>query len=328
MTTRSGRSRFALAVVLCAIVAVSVGLATLFWYQAMPVASRSTVDRPVAEVGLDPTRFTAPTQVQAELSEQELAAAVALNAAIPIVPSARITAAPFIFDPALPAIDRTRAEYCLTLAVYYEAGAESSTGQSAVAQVILNRVRHPLYPQTVCGVVFQGSGKTTGCQFTFTCDGALARIPSAAGWRRAGIAAAAALSGYVEASVGTATHYHTDWVVPAWRTELVKIAQIGTHIFYRWPGRMGTRPAFAMRYRGGETVGIGGPMLSTMPDDTLLSGNGGIPASARIEPRVPTDGPSRLRPAPLKADAQKSGLRADEESGTLKVGEKQGTLKP
>jgi spore germination cell wall hydrolase CwlJ-like protein len=327
MTTRSGSPRVALAIVLCAIVAISIGLAALFWYQAVPRDTPS-IDRPVAEVALDPSQFTAPTQVKADLSEEELAAAVALNAAIPIVPGARAPATPFILDPALPAIDRARAEYCLTLAVYYEAGAESSTGQSAVAQVVLNRLRHPLYPQTVCGVVFQGSGKATGCQFTFTCDGALARVPSPAGWRRAGIAAAAALSGYVEGSVGTATHYHTDWVVPAWRTELVKIAQIGTHIFYRWPGRMGTRPAFAMRYRGGEVVGIGGPMLPAMPEESLLAGDSGVPVSARIVPPVPADGPGRLRPAPLKADAEQSGLRADDERGTLTIAERQEKLKP
>ncbi len=327
MTIRSGSSRVALTFVLCAIAAISIALAALFWYQAVPGA-RPSVVKPVAEIGLDPSRFTAPTQAQADLSEEELAAAVALNAAVPIVPGARITAAPFIFDPALPAIDRTRAEYCLTLAVYYEAGAESSTGQSAVAQVVLNRVRHPLYPQTICGVVFQGSGKATGCQFTFTCDGALARVPSAAGWRRAGVAAAAALSGYVEASVGTATHYHTDWVVPGWRSELVKIAQIGTHIFYRWPGRMGTPPAFGMRYRGGEVVSGYGPMMLVMPDGPMLAGDASVQVSAKIDSPAPTDGPSRLRPAPLKADTQRSGLRADEERGTLTVGEKQGTLKP
>ncbi|WP_174292034.1 cell wall hydrolase, partial [Sphingomonas bacterium] len=91
--------------------------------------------------------------------------------------------------------DRARATDCLAAAVIYEAG-DDAIGERAVAQVILNRLRHPAYPKTVCGVVFQGSERTTGCQFTFSCDGALSRWkPSEAGWRRAREVAAAALAG-------------------------------------------------------------------------------------------------------------------------------------
>src|SRR3546814_18161788 len=82
-------------------------------------------------------------------------------------------------------IDRARALTCLADAVYYEAASESDAGQRAVAQVVLNRVRHPAFPATVCGVVFQGSERASGCQFSFACDGAMARTPSGEAWRKA-----------------------------------------------------------------------------------------------------------------------------------------------
>jgi hypothetical protein len=113
-----------------------------------------------------------------------------------------------------------------------------------VAQVVLNRVRHPAYPKSVCGVVFQGSERATGCQFTFTCDGAIHRAPASGLWARARRVAEEALSGYVYAPVGWATHYHTNWVVPYWSSSLVKLANVGTHIFYRWEGGWGRAPAF------------------------------------------------------------------------------------
>ena len=141
-----------------------------------------------------------------------------------------------------------RALDCMTAAVYYEAGSETPQGQAAVAQIVLNRMRHPAYPKTVCGVVFQGSEQTTGCQFTFTCDGSLARTPSALGWTRARAVAGAALNGGVATGVGMATHYHADFVVPYWAPRLVKIGQIGAHIFYRWPGAWGLSSAFSGRY--------------------------------------------------------------------------------
>ncbi len=276
----------------------------------------------VVEIDIDPLRFTAPAR--SEITPDEAAAAVALNAANPIVPGARAPALPFFFDPALPAVERARAEHCLTLAIYYEAAIEAPVGQRAVAQVVLNRVRHPLYPQTVCGVVFQGSSRTTGCQFSFTCDGSMRRTPSASGWRRAASIASAALSGHVEESVGTATHYHTDWVAPIWRTELVKLAQLGTHIFYRWPGRMGLPAAFGMRYRGGEILDMAAPGLEPQSDLSTAPPDPSAPPVS--EPVV--DGPSALRPAPLTADADRGDLRADENRGELAVENRAGALRP
>jgi len=127
----------------------------------------------------------------------------------------------------------------------------------AVAQVVLNRARHPAFPASVCGVVFQGSERTTGCQFSFTCDGSMqARRPGAAAWARARAVAAAALGGVIDTRVGLATHYHADYVVPVWRSGLVKLAQVGLHLFYRWPGTWGTA-AVLRGSAGGEEPRIG-----------------------------------------------------------------------
>lgn len=146
-------------------------------------------------------------------------------------------------------LDRRRALLCLTQAVYYEAGFEPMPGRRAVAQVVLNRMRHPAFPKSVCGVVYQGSSSPV-CQFSFVCDGSLYRAPAAAAWRQARDVAAAALAGYVENSVGAATHYHADYVAPYWAPKLSKIQKIGAHIFYRWPGAWGRKSSFTGRYIG------------------------------------------------------------------------------
>ena len=132
----------------------------------------------------------------------------------------------------------------LTEAMLYEAG-DDTLGQRSVGQVVINRTRHPAFPKTICGVVFQGSERTTGCQFTFTCDGALLRHRwSDDAWRRARETATLALTGSVFKAVGYATHYHTDWVVPYWQASLDKVARVRTHLFFRWTGWWGTPPAF------------------------------------------------------------------------------------
>ena len=154
---------------------------------------------------------------------------------------------------AMAPVDRGRALECLSAAIYYEAASEPDEGQRAVAQVVLNRVRHPAFPATVCGVVYQGSERA-GCQFSFACDGAMARVPSRSGWARATRVAAAALAGSVYAPVGLATHYHTYAVTPAWNRTLVMTDAVGAHFFHRWKGYWGTAAAFVQRYRGGEPV--------------------------------------------------------------------------
>ncbi|NCP12126.1 MAG: cell wall hydrolase [Sphingomonadales bacterium] len=173
----------------------------------------------------------------------------AINAEIPFIDGPIVSARPFSF--AGDADQRARAIDCLAAAMLYEAG-DNSDDQRPVAQVVLNRVRHPAFPKTVCGVVFQGSERRTGCQFTFTCDGALNRRYSEAAWQRARNAATAALNGSVDRRVGLATHYHTDWVVPYWSDSLDKLAAIDTHLFFRWKGAWGQPAAFRSRVSGDE----------------------------------------------------------------------------
>jgi hypothetical protein len=145
-----------------------------------------------------------------------------------------------------------RALDCLTAAIYYEARSEPVDGQRAVAQVVLNRVRSPAFPNSVCGVVYQGSNRSTGCQFTFTCDGSLLMRRQPAAWARSRAIAQAALAGDVYEPIGSATFYHADYVSPWWAPSLTRVAQIGAHIFYRWPGAMGSSAAFSQHYAGIE----------------------------------------------------------------------------
>ena len=173
-----------------------------------------------------------------------------LNAAMPVSGLLR-AARPFNFKP-VTAVDRRRAIRCLTQAIYYEAALEPTDGQAAVAQVILNRVRDPNYANSICGVVFEGAERVTGCQFSFTCDGSLGQAPVTWAWNRAARVAERALAGYVATKVGTATHYHANYVHPWWAPTLNKLTQIGAHIFYRWKGVYGEPAAFRQAYSGRE----------------------------------------------------------------------------
>ena len=166
-----------------------------------------------------------------------------INAAVPFSTEPNPPAKPFHLPKGITDAERARAVDCLAAAVLYEAG-DDAKGEQAVAQVVLNRVRHPAFPKTICGVVFQGAERDTGCQFTFTCDGALTRRYSDAAWDRARDIAKQALTGHVDKKVGYSTHYHTDWVVPYWSSSLDKVAAVGSHLFFRWAGWWGTPPAF------------------------------------------------------------------------------------
>jgi spore germination cell wall hydrolase CwlJ-like protein len=205
--------------------------------------------------------------------------ALAANQATPFSTLPNPAAKPFNLKQASEE-DRDRAQTCLAQAVYYEAGFEPLAGEQAVAQVVLNRVRHPVYPKTVCGVVFQGSELKTGCQFTFTCDGALGRPPEPKAWARAQAVAQAALNGFVMKGVGEATHYHTQYVLPYWSPSLVKLAQIGQHIFYRWTGSFGQPPAFAGQYAGNEPgAATPAPIAPLLPMEKLAVDYSASPAS-------------------------------------------------
>lgn len=170
-------------------------------------------------VNTKPTAFERMTMAQARAS----------NAAVPIESRRRVPATPYRFQGGPAA--REQATECLATAALYEAG-DDRRGQKAVIQVILNRVRAPGFPRTICGVVYQGYARTTGCQFSFTCDGSFDRRPMHLGWASARQAARRALAGHVFSDVGRATHYHADWMVPYWRDSLTKVARIGSHLFY------------------------------------------------------------------------------------------------
>lgn len=188
--------------------------------------------------------------------------------------------------------DHARALQCLTQAVYYEAAREPESGQRAVAQVVLNRVRHPAFAKTVCGVVYQRFNASV-CQFSFVCDGSLARRPLPDLWASAKRVAADALAGRVERDVGTATHYHADYVFPGWAPHLAKLSKIGAHIFYRWPGGWGLPGAFTGRYAGGETipafdpsrfVAVAGPVIDYPPVAALPERRATNDVGGRMDP--------------------------------------------
>jgi hypothetical protein len=239
-------------------------------------------------------------------------AAEALNAQRPFDAGPIKPMRPFVLK--TDAEDRARAQQCLTQAVYYEAANEPLKGQQAVAQVVLNRVRHPAYPKSVCGVVYQGAADATGCQFTFTCDGALHRRTEPALWARAEKVARRALAGYVDREVGSATHYHAVYVAPYWAPSLAKMTQVGQHIFYRWTGPWGEPRAFTGRYAGGEArldaavLRSGGQLPEPPPQRqvTLAAADG--PRSYRVNDAAAGGGaqgrvagvltPSRRQPTP------------------------------
>ncbi len=235
---------------------------TLF-FAALIIGSASVLAYSVAE-GLKPVdraeladlysdqlpplpRVGRPGEVEPEKELLPVSAQTAqeINAARPFSTAIIQIAVPYAHS--LVSEDEERAVACLAAAAIYEAGGDRSD-QSAVIQVVLNRVRHPAFTSTVCGVVFQGSERSTGCQFSFTCDGSMQRRrPSPASWRNAAGLARAMLQGHVDTRVGMATHYHTDWVVPYWSASLDKVTSIKTHLFFRWPGFWGTRAAFRQK---------------------------------------------------------------------------------
>jgi hypothetical protein len=206
-------------------------------------------------------------------------------------------------------LTHARAQECLAQAVWYEAASESEAGQRAVAQVVLNRVAHPSWPSSVCGVVYQGSERKTGCQFTFTCDGSLARRPSGASWARAQRIASEALAGSVYAPVGLATHYHTLWVNPYWASTLDHLGTIGAHRFYRLRGNAGEKSAFNAAYNGLES----GPLARAANAALASAAGASLPdASAAARPAISYD----IAPAPAAPVAASAPPSTPAYSGT------------
>ncbi len=180
---------------------------------------------------------------------------------------------PFVLK-AASAAEADRAIRCMTDALYYEAAREPLAGQRAVAQVVVNRVRDPHFPKSVCGVVYEGWRRRTGCQFSFVCDGSIRRRHAdPALWSSLRPIAEQALNGHVEPSVGTATHYYAAYVRPTWVRSVARITGIGRHIFCRWKGKAGLPSALRQSYQGGELQ---------IADAAL---DGGLPQSAARQGR-------------------------------------------
>jgi spore germination cell wall hydrolase CwlJ-like protein len=261
MTTHQRRA--GLAIILLLVVAALIA-AAIVWQPHKRIFARPGL--PATSVRLDDEDAPKP-EVPLEFQAVSPETAQTLNAARPDYAGDIVAARAFAVPKSDSADDAVeRALDCLAAAVYYEARSESLQGQRAVAQVVLNRVRDPLYPASVCGVVFQGSERITGCQFSFTCDGSLAIPPREPMWERSRAVARAALNGYVEMSVGLASHYHTQWVVPVWRTDLVKLRTIGAHIFYGWRGRQSSSGGLRTGYAGFEP-----PLLPAFAAETAIA---------------------------------------------------------
>lgn len=181
-----------------------------------------------------------------------------------------------------------RQKQCLATAIYYEARSETTAGQLGVAEVIVNRVNDHRYPNSICDVVYQGATRTTGCQFTFTCDGAMNKAPRGAKWDKAQTIAAHVMMDLNERKTGGATHYHATYVNPVWNSGLIKTSQIGLHIFYRFPrgsewsvasARQSAR--LAQRRAGLKTVTPADAAVETKPE-TITSAEGSASTVASL----------------------------------------------
>ncbi len=247
-----------------------------------------------------------------------------INASMPFSSLPIAAARPFDLSGSDP-LDRRRALLCLTQAIYYEAGFEPLEGRRAVAQVVLNRMRHPAFPKSVCGVVYQGA-RAPVCQFSFVCDGSLYRRPALGAWKQAEAVAASALDGFVDRAVGAATHYHADYVAPFWAPRLAKITQIGAHIFYRWPGAWGSTAAFNGRYIGepADPLSLRPPLRqAVLTDGTLVPIDDPAVAGPPIA-RAPNDLGGLLDTS--KGWTSNIPLPSDTASATSAVAEKQKKL--
>ncbi|TIW98192.1 MAG: cell wall hydrolase [Mesorhizobium sp.] len=143
----------------------------------------------------------------------------------------------WIQNPLPASVFSKKEQACLANGIYFEARSESVRGQAAVAQVILNRVRNPTYPNSICGVVYQNDSWFNRCQFSFACDGRRKRIDSPVAYKTAQDIAMAVTAGKIFIpEVGSSTHYYAQYVHPGWARTMQKMTKIGLHIFYRTYG--------------------------------------------------------------------------------------------
>ena len=270
-----------------------------------PLSGNDGQSHTVALAAVVPIDLPPPDLVRQLTTEQ----AVELNAERPFVARPDKPAAGLSLAAGMPG--RLNALACLTQAVYYEAASEGMDGGRAVAQVVINRIHHAGYPASVCGVVYQGSERQTGCQFSFTCDGSLQRIPNPAIWDRSHKIAESALAGHVFAPVGHATYYHADYVVPYWADSLDKTIQIGRHIFYRLRGSLGESRTFRQGYIAQEAIPLAPPPV--LPDP-VLPGPIVVPAIPSLIADGPVQAPLNNKVDPV---AVTSLPMADISTGTL-----------
>jgi hypothetical protein len=205
-------------------------------------------------------------------------------------------------------LDQARDLDCLTQAVYFEARSESPRGQAAVAQVVLNRVKNPSFPKSVCAVVYQGASRP-GCQFSFACDGSMRRGLERSAWQRARKVAARAMAGVIVADVGSATHYHTTAVSPAWGARMLRVTQVGLHVFYKFnpnarylqraaePAILVSAPAPAQPQLR-LAVAMSAPAADAASSSTPAAG---------VEPSAPTPAPAQAAPK-LQGSGSPAGL--------------------
>jgi spore germination cell wall hydrolase CwlJ-like protein len=199
--------------------------------RTLPAADAATAPETAAQVTL---LSYAP---DAGGSEEPFDAVIGKSGKDAVVLDASIPATHSWLNAPLPASSRSAPEVkCLATAIYFEARGESEKGRIAVAQVVLNRVKNPAYPDTICSVVYQNKNKRNRCQFSFACDGISDRIRDKKAWAEAQALARRVLndeSTLYLASVGAATHYHATYVRPRWARTMNKMEKIGRHIFYK-----------------------------------------------------------------------------------------------
>ena len=320
------RQRFAALLVILAVPAV----AAPGDFGAMPGDAATegvsfSADKPSAEVmGFEQSGMSFPGSAFYYLADPPEAALIALPANDPLEAGAlggRSIGSVIDAGPAAAAftaaegVHLTRSTQCLAQAIWYEAASEGEAGQRAVAQVVLNRVAHPAWPSSVCGVVYEGSQRSTGCQFSFTCDGSLARrTPEVrvgstrqSKWSKARTIAREALLGSVYAPIGHATHFLTLWVDPYWAKTLDAVGVIGAHRFYRLRGEQGQADSFSAPYTGEEPAAP----LANAPFSLEPATAAPIAPPQRIEPDMAfdpslTEAPSNDEKAPVASEPPKA----------------------
>lgn len=318
--------RIKLVAAVLVVITIAVLAATALWPSLQDGASSAQTRSTPKRSKSPPPSLPMPEPF--EIKPMAAAEAVLVNASLPISGEAIESAPPFDSKAlSMNELSHRAAADCLTAAIYYEAGNQDERGQRAVAQVVLNRVRHPAFPSSVCAVVYQGADRATGCQFTFTCDGSLRRRPGSNGWSRARKIALAALDGEIEASVGMATHYHANFVVPYWAPSLAKIGNIGTHIFYRWSGYWGKRRAFTQLYSEESASSVvDEAVVATNSSDPGIMLNDGV-SVPRVQPLADKTYPKIEQRSRSLIPASQVRPKADEGVRPLLVDQKEHSLK-